>query len=444
MKIKLTLLLTSISIALLCVSIIIYLTVPDRDMLLVWGDDGKECVLHILDPSTQYSQRLLTTLSPCKYAVEERSNRIIYISDDWKSVIVYSIRHDNQIEKQMVWYLNGLTISTWSHKYKNNYLYFSGVANGQEQVYRVDLSDGTVTQLTNVPIGIAHSPILSPDGNNLIYTHYLHNPDFTKHPRCIDGCIGQYYFLSLSDQTSRPLALAVEQVQLTSSENHCGAEWSPDGRFFTFTVTCNIAGEHYPTPVVASSNPLKITTVLRRNTSVSHQAQAITWMSNYELLYVFYDDINPTSASAKFLSQFLILDSISGKTESLAEFPARGTGMMLSITGVGWNQERQQAVIRWSGLSSEPLAGALSLYKKPSKELTFWNTRISDRGFFLFDSGNPMWSPSGRVIAYLIQETSSADFVDATGKEIWHWTASEQFRYFAGGHWIRLWRVSLW
>lgn len=131
----------------------------------------------------------------------------------------------------------------WSVDESN--VFFLSNRDGKNQIYTVDVTDTSVTQLTNLPQGCAGSLVQSPDGLTLAFSakqlvepfdpqlpHRLtrHIPQFDGIGN-VDAFVKHIYTLDLTTHTITQLT--------TGTWHHTPCDWSPDGTQLLYMASLN-------------------------------------------------------------------------------------------------------------------------------------------------------------------------------------------------------------
>jgi Tol biopolymer transport system component len=257
-------------------------------MLVVWGQSELDdhCSVWIVDPIQMVSEKVLDEIETCNFKVTNIGGLqyLVYRESPGKMVIYSIDAKDRQLRVHEEVKLNGIEIISSPQWDEEGNLYFSSTVEGVEQLFRVNRGSEIVEPFLKNNEGIASGPIISPDGQHLVYWSLDGPTNLVQNPYCVTGCFaGHYHVLDLESNRDIFLLSLIKQYDgddLTTS-HHENAHWSPTGNFLAFQISVRGAGgiiifDASRSEVVAHLQPQNI----------GGSLEIVQWISDSELVYM--------------------------------------------------------------------------------------------------------------------------------------------------------------
>jgi hypothetical protein len=227
-----------------------------QEWFIVWGQevspDG-ECRIWILNPANQ-SEPIHTLIGKqdCNYTVVEVNGKEYLASlPHWNpayienpaEIALYDVTGDGTLISQQKIPLGDIrlvsltSVPQWA---ADGSVYFAGILNGKEQIFRYDGHTETIESYLDSPDGFNTSPLLSPDGRYLAYTRVEDNAQ--NYEECIMACSNHFYHVwdIVNGRDIELLPLIEPWLADAPLYMHCELEWSPTSRFVAFDVGCGL------------------------------------------------------------------------------------------------------------------------------------------------------------------------------------------------------------
>lgn len=263
-----------------------------KDTLVVWGqtasdpaENWRECRLWLFEPETQKtSSPVIQEDTWCGYEVVyiNGKQRLREITSEGK-IILYNITSEQTIELWQSFDLKSHFPQSPPQWGKDGSIYFSALENNQEQIYRFDSKTGTTSPFILFASGLAADPLISPDGNYLVYWT-LEGPTNRFPNVCGLGCVGYYHIYNLQTHTDTELFSLLEPLLAEPFIPHCLAKWAATGRYLAFNIGgCGDWGAQELVVFDAYENQI---VALFELTAEDVYFAFEGWLSNTEIVYI--------------------------------------------------------------------------------------------------------------------------------------------------------------
>lgn len=215
-----------------------------------WPDG--DCTLLIVNPAqstiTQHQGH-----PSCNYGMAKINGKkrlIAYTpyqasSPNKSEIVIYDVSVSGEITIKQTIRLDGIQITSMPQWGSNGWIYMSGIAGGNEQIYRYHTATQELFPYINVSDGFTTAPQISPTHNVIVYKAIK---GFDNHTECRTECpvtellvwdINSGASLSLT-QLTKPF---ISEQVLEQFPVYCHELWSPEGTYFAFEVGCGVQGE---------------------------------------------------------------------------------------------------------------------------------------------------------------------------------------------------------
>jgi hypothetical protein len=285
-------------------------------------------------------------------------------------------------------------------------VYFGGILDSREQIYRFDTVEETLRPYLDTEEGFVTDPLISPSGKHLAYRVWK-TTAYDNRFDCQLSCFKRVYRILDIEQNVifDPLPL-IEPLAASISDLQCGAEWSPTGRYLVIEVNCETRSTS--TVVIDVANN-EIETVFNGNDE--NYIRKVVWISDNEML-VYKGSVSINKPTETGYWVYSTQTNTLQENTNLPEMNSKGS---YPIYLYDWSPDKRFAV-GTTIMEVEPeqqLVSALVITSFNGDVPTFYIDSQRDTISVDFRA-QPQWSPSGNFIAYYSYEQSE-DLI-STGK----------------------------
>lgn len=224
-----------------------------NEYLLFWGTD------HVMEDRCQVTSININTLQAhetvindfyCRFEIVEINNKIYLVQAIWynpeiaselTSIQVFDVSDNGELILVQSIPLGHIRLTATPQWGKDGTIYFSGILNGREQIYRIEPeTDNIESYIDYSGNGFASEPIISPDGRYIAYRVWENH---NSHDDCGQlTCYNNYYYLwDTQARVAIPLRPQIQPLQLGEPYFlHCSLSWSPNGQYIAFVIGCSL------------------------------------------------------------------------------------------------------------------------------------------------------------------------------------------------------------
>lgn len=393
------------------------------EVLIIWGWDDlsrDKCLIWIISPLTDPVSKT-TEDSSCHYQTAKIEGRQRLISFEERivptRVLLHEVDDNLALITQRVIDLQGVGITSTPQWGPDENIYFGGVLDSKEQVFRFDAVEETLTSYLDSEEGFATDPLISPSGKHLAYQVWV-TTAYNNRFDCQLSCFNRVYRIVDIEQgvifDPRPL---MEPVPPLVSDLQCGAEWSPTGRYLVIEANCET---HSTSTIVIDVVNNEIEAVF--NDDEENYIRRVVWISDDELLlYKGAVSINvPTDIG------YWVYSTETKTLQKNIRLAERNKDGSYPISLLDWSQDRMFAVgttITVVEPSQQPVSALVIINASDDGPPLY----IESQGEVISSvlGSQPRWSPSGNFIAYYSYEqsedlisTGEISIVDSEGEVV--------------------------
>lgn len=210
----------------------------EREVLVVWGQHEEKCLLWFVDPYKPDSlDTSMTGTEDCNYmiAIIDEKPHLIHIRSLPGAITVYEVDPSGEISIQQTFSFGDIEVTSAPQWDENDNIYFSAIADGQEAIYRFEITTEKLERLIFERNGMVTNPLLSPNSN---FLSYLVLDEVSNRYECTLGfseCegAGDYYVLDI--HTDEKIALD-SLVQMDFPTHVQDLIWSKNGNYLAFDL----------------------------------------------------------------------------------------------------------------------------------------------------------------------------------------------------------------
>lgn len=290
-------------------------------------------------------------------------------------------------------------------------IYFSGVMNSREQIFRFDTMENTFVPYLDTEEGFVTNPIISPSGKYLAYEVWVTDV-YNNRFECQLNCSTKFYRILNIEQevVFDPFPLIKPFLAVSSNDLHCDATWSPTGQYLVIKVNC--LSNSAATMIVDVENN-QIETAL--NNDDESFIRSIAWVSDNEFLVyrgsAWLD--KPTETG------YWIYSTQTHTLQKDTHLPEYSTEGMYTIDFFDWSPDKMLAVgtTMVEADFNQEIVSALVIadMRNSDSETIYIPTEVGKGKRISGGVGTqPQWSPSGAFIAYYSYEPGEGISVTGT------------------------------
>ncbi len=224
-----------------------------REHLLFWGkNDSLEgrCQITAINVDSLQTQETVLDQSFCQFERVVVHNREYLAQAIWhnpevasetRAINLFDISNEGELVLAQSIPLGQVRITAVPQWGKGNTVYFSGILDGREQIYRIDPTIGHAEPYIDYSDdGFATEPIISPDGRYIAYRVWENH---NSRDDCGQlTCYYNYYYIwDIQEKTTISLLPEIQPLQAGEPYFlHCDLAWSPDSQWIAFVVGCSL------------------------------------------------------------------------------------------------------------------------------------------------------------------------------------------------------------
>jgi Tol biopolymer transport system component len=396
--------------------------IPERELLLVWGNPVSEtaqgCVLRLIDPEIGRVQKVITPGERCNYQIAQidGKSRLIQLQTKPGQIRIYKVADDLALSIEKTLSFGEIQLTSRPQWGQDGNVYISGILEGKEHIWQANERTGAVVSFLTYEDITATKPLISPDGRFLVYTVWdrVQNSNL-----CRGNCYTYYHLVEIESLHDLALSSFTSHLPSDIPLTHCDIEWAPEGSTLAFKLGCGPEVGFTPGRVViVDAEAGRVVDIIEPLLKESYGVGLIGWLTNEKLIY-------SQPVLAEGYDDFLVYRSFTFSTsgsasEEFFDYPkVDEQGLGIPIGDLNWTNDGNWVV----GKSNSSDGTAFIIV-----EMNNGSPRTSIIPFTDNSITQPKWSPSGQWITYYSYNDGSIHIISKTGSQVIQTDVSEIYQ----------------